>query len=65
LIGFWKMLWHFLLKPVTRCLASEACEGTLVINWAQDEWDVICSPCLDELHLQAVGIEDQCACEYC
>lgn len=64
MLGFWKVLMYFLLKPVTSCASSEACEGKLLINWARDAWDVTCSSCINlmwcDAHCDQHGHSDNC-----
>lgn len=53
MLGFWRVLMYFLLKPVTSCASGEACEGKLLINWARDVWDVTCSSCINLMWCEA------------
>lgn len=66
-MSFWKVLLHFILKPLTRCYDGIYCEGSkLFINWAYSEWDITCSSCTDWRYLDSVRPwEDECRCEHC
>jgi len=66
-MSFFKVLMHFLLKPLTRCYDGLVCEGkNWFINWAYSEWDITCSSCTDWRYLDSVRPwEDECHCEHC
>lgn len=54
-MSFFKVLMHFLLKPLTRCYDGVYCEGkTWLINWGYSSLDVTCLNCIEERYLDAV-----------